>query len=238
VAQLPNGLKITWLGHSTFLIETSAGKRLMIEAFTDNNPKCPDEFKGGGVGELDAILLTHGHSDHAADCVALAKAGGDPEVVGIIEVAGWFEEQGVKNTVGINKGGTYEVAGVRVHMTDARHSSSMPDGSYGGEAAGFVLEFEDGFRLYHAGDTCVFGDMALIGRLLKPDIAMLPIGDHYTMGPASAAEAIRLLGVKTVIGMHYGTMPVLVGTPEELRKEAGDIEGLEIIEMEPGDTLG
>ncbi|MGH2697563.1 MAG: metal-dependent hydrolase, partial [Actinomycetota bacterium] len=157
MAQLPDGMKITWLGHSTFLIETASGKRLMIEAFTDNNPKCPEEFKGG-VGQLDAILLTHGHTDHTADCVALAKAGGDPEVVAIVEVAGWFGEQGVKNVVDMNKGGTYEVAGVKVHMTDARHSSSMPDGSYGGEPASYVLEFEDGFRLYHSGDTCVFGD--------------------------------------------------------------------------------
>ncbi|CAN5659657.1 metal-dependent hydrolase [soil metagenome] len=236
MAQLPEGMKITWLGHATFLIETPAGKRLMIEAFTTSNPKCPDELKA--PGKLDAILLTHGHDDHTADCIELAKDGGDPEVLGINEVATWFENQGVKNAVRFNKGGTYEVAGIKVHMTDAKHSSSMPDGSYGGEPAGFVLEFEDGFRLYHAGDTCVFGDMALIGKLLKPDWAMLPIGDHYTMGPASAAEAIRLLGVKTVIGMHYGTFPVLTGTPEQLRKEASDVEGLEVIELQPGETIG
>jgi L-ascorbate metabolism protein UlaG (beta-lactamase superfamily) len=228
-------MKITWLGHASFLIETPAGKRLMIDPFTTNNPKCPQDLKR--PGKLDAILLTHGHSDHSADCVELAADGGDPEVVGIVEVAGWFEAKGVKNPVGMNKGGTYEVAGVKAHMTDAKHSSSMPDGSYGGEPAGYVLEFEDGFRLYHAGDTCVFGDMALIGRLLKPDWAMLPIGDHYTMGPASAAEAIRLLGVKTVIPMHYGTFPVLTGTPEQLRKEASDVDGLEVIELKPGNSI-
>ncbi|MGI8940603.1 MAG: MBL fold metallo-hydrolase, partial [Actinomycetota bacterium] len=136
-------------------------------------------------------------------------------------------------------GGSYEVDGVVVvHMIDAKHSSSIPDGSDVGEPVGLVLEFEDGFRLYHSGDTSVFGDMALVGKLPKPDWALLPIGDHYTMGPASAAEAIRLLGVKTVVPMHFGTFPVLTGTPQQLRDEASDIQGLDIVELKPGDSIG
>ena len=123
-------------------------------------------------------------------------------------------------------------------MTHAVHSCGLPDGSYGGEAAGYVIELEDGFKLYHSGDTAVFSDMALIGKLLEPDVALLPIGDHFTMGPRSAAEAIRMLGVKTVVPMHFGTFPVLVGTPDDLRREASDVEGLEVIDLEPGGTLG
>jgi L-ascorbate metabolism protein UlaG (beta-lactamase superfamily) len=141
----------------------------------------------------------------------------------------------------MNKGGTTEVAGFKIHMTDAKHSSSFVenDGTviYAGEPAGYVIELESGFKLYHAGDTCVFGDMALIKKLLAPDVAMLPIGDFYTMGPKSAAEAVRLLGVKTVIPMHYGTFPVLVGTPDELRKEADDVDGLEVVDLKPGGTF-
>ncbi len=141
----------------------------------------------------------------------------------------------------MNKGGTVEAAGARVHMVHAVHSCGITDGDqiiYGGEASGYVLELDGGFRLYHAGDTAVFSDMALIGKLLRPDWALLPIGDHYTMGPRSAAEAIRLLGVATVIPMHFGTFPVLTGTPDDLRKEASDVDGLEVVDLQPGASLG
>ncbi len=149
--------------------------------------------------------------------------------------------KGIDNVIEMNKGGTVEVVGCRVHMTNAQHSSSIPDGDtnvYVGEPAGFVIEFDNGFKIYHSGDTAVMADMGLIGKLLEPDLALLCIGDWYTMGPRSAAEAIRLLGVKTVIPMHYGTFPILTGTPEQLRQEAKDVDGLEVVDLEPGATVG
>lgn len=236
--QLPDGMKITWLGHATFIVQGPDGKRYLIDPFIEDNPACPDDLKD--VGELDAILITHGHGDHMADAVKIAKRTGAP-VVCIIEVGNWLNGQGVDNVIAMNKGGSTDVAGIRVHMTHAIHSAGISDGNdtlYGGEAAGFVLEFSNDFKLYHAGDTCVFGDMALIAKLLAPDWALLPIGDYYTMGPRSAAEAIRLLGVKTVIPMHYGTFPVLSGTPKELADEASDISGLEILTIDPGESIG
>lgn len=239
MAQLPNGIKITWAGHSTFILETPSNKRLIIDPWLETNPMCPDELKD--PGPLDAILVTHGHSDHVADAAALATKTG-ATVVAMVEVASWLNINGVPEgqLIPMNKGGTADVAGCRVHMTHAIHSSSMEGGEYpiyGGEPAGYVIEFETGFKVYHSGDTAVMSDMALIGKLLEPDVALLCIGDHFTMGPRSAAEAVRMLGVKTVIGMHYGTFPLLTGTPEQLRQEAKDIEGLEVVELEPGGSL-
>lgn len=237
MAQLPDGTKLTWLGHATFLLE-SAGKRILIDPWVMNNPACPDELKD--VGSLDGILITHAHFDHIGDAVDIARGTG-AQVVAIAETAGWLGSKGVDNTIDMNKGGTVDVAGVRAHMTHAVHSCGISDGDrivYGGEAAGYVVELENGFKLYHSGDTAVFSDMALIGKLLQPDIALLPIGDHYTMGPRSAAEAIRLLGVKTVVPMHFGTFPVLTGTPDDLRKEADDVGGLEVVDLQPGGTIG
>lgn len=235
MAQLPGGTKLTWLGHATFIIESSGGKRVLVDPWVMQNPACPDELKD--VGPLDAMLITHAHFDHIADAVEIAQSA-TPQVVSIPETSHWLDNQGVENLVEMNKGGTVEVAGLKVHMTHAVHSCGLPDGSYGGEAAGYVIELEDGFKLYHAGDTAVFSDMALIGKLLEPDIALLPIGDHYTMGPRSAAEAVRLLGVKTIVPMHFGTFPVLVGTPGDLRKHADDVDGLEVVDLAPGGTLG
>lgn len=243
MTHLPDGVKLTWFGHSTFLLEAQ-GERVLIDPFLKGNPACPDDLKD--PGHIDIIAITHGHNDHMEDALALAKRD-EASVVAILEIGDWFESKGVEKVFGINKGGTTEIEGIRFHMTDARHSSSFNEANESGsgwttinagEAAGFVIELEDGFKLYHAGDTAVFGDMALIRKLLAPDIALLPIGDYYTMGPRSAAEAIRLLGVKKVIPMHYGTFPVLVGTPDELRKEADDVEGLEVVDMKPGDSIG
>ena len=243
MATIPDGVKLTWFGHSTFLLEAQ-GKRVLIDPWLKNNPACPDALKD--PGHIDIIAITHGHNDHMQDALEVAKKNGST-VVAIVEIGDWIETNGVENVVAMNKGGTADVDGIKFHMTHALHSSTFyyeEEGKegwtviHGGEAAGYVIELESGFKLYHAGDTAVFGDMALIKKLLAPDIALLPIGDFYTMGPRSAAEAVRLLGVKTVIPMHFGTFPLLAGTPDELRKEADDVQGLEVVDMKPGDTLG
>jgi L-ascorbate metabolism protein UlaG (beta-lactamase superfamily) len=158
----------------------------------------------------------------------------------MIELATYFAGKGVENTVGMNKGGTTEAAGIKVTLVDAHHSSSVEDGGqivYLGEPAGLILTLEDGYRIYVAGDTCVFGDMALIGRLYKPDVAILPIGDFFTMGPFEAAEAIRLLGVTKVVPSHYATFPIFTGTPDGLREAASDVAGLEVLAVDPGGTV-
>jgi L-ascorbate metabolism protein UlaG (beta-lactamase superfamily) len=236
MANLPEGLKLTWLGQATFVLTTPAGKRLMIDCWV-NNPVCPDELKD--PAPLDGMLITHGHFDHIADAVAIGKSTGAP-IACIAETAHWLESKGLENVTGFNKGGTVELAGCKVHMTHAVHSCGITDGDqiiYGGEACGYVIELEDGFKIYHSGDTAVFSDMALIAKLLEPDVALIPIGDHYTMGPRSAAEAVRLLGVKTVVPMHFGTFPLLAGTPDDLRKEAADVTDLEVLDLKPGETL-
>jgi L-ascorbate metabolism protein UlaG (beta-lactamase superfamily) len=234
--QLPGGTKLTWFGHATFLLETS-GKRLLIDPWVMNNPACPDDLKD--PGPLDAILITHAHFDHITDAVELGRSTG-AEMVSIMETSKWLASKGLENLTEMNIGGTVEVAGVKAHMTHAVHSCGITDGDkviYGGVAAGFVVELADGFRIYHSGDTAVFGDMALIGKLFQPQLALLPIGDNYTMGPRSAAEAVRLLGVKSVLPMHWGTFPALTGTPEDLRRETSDISDLEIGELEPGGSV-
>ena len=198
---LGNGVKLTWLGHATFLLETPGGKRALIDPWITGNPKCPESLQD--PGHLDLILVSHGHSDHTADVVRLAKEKG-AAVLAMVELAGWFGSQGVEKAVGFNKGGTYQAEGITVTLTDAHHSSSVegPGGSivYTGEPAGMIITVENGYKIYFAGDTCVFGDMALIGELYQPDLAMLPIGDFFTMGPLEAAKAVELLGVQARAG--------------------------------------
>jgi L-ascorbate metabolism protein UlaG (beta-lactamase superfamily) len=229
------GARFTWLGHATFLVETPGKRNLLIDPWVAGNPACPLRLKK--LPKLDAILVTHGHFDHAGDAVALAKEHRCP-VVSNYETACWLRSKGVESTVEMNKGGTVEVAGVKVTMVSADHSCGITDGDaivYGGEAAGFVVTLENGFRFYHAGDTNVFGDMALLGQVYKPDLAMLPVGGLYTMGPLEASHAVRLLGVKRVIPMHFGTFPPLAGKPSELRELCGS--RAEVLDLAPGDSI-
>ena len=222
---------LTWLGHSSFRIESPGGKRIYVDPFLNGNPKCPEhELEPERV---DVIALTHGHDDHVGDTVDLAKKHSCP-VVAQVELSGWLSGKGVEENVGPNKGGTVDVRGVRFTLTNAFHSSSTPDGGYGGEACGIVVTVEDGTKVYFAGDTCVFGDMQLIGRIYEPDVAVLPIGDHYTMGPKEAAVALELLGVKRCVPCHFGTFPPLVGTPRELKQLA---PGVDVAEIDPGESV-
>lgn len=209
---------ITWLGHATFEFRFDDGEILVTDPWIEGNPAFPREHK---VKRVDVIAVSHAHSDHVSDVLPLVKQF-QPKVVAIFETASWFAKNGAKNTIGMNKGGTVDLGFVKLTMTHALHSCSIQDGDnfiYGGEAAGYVFTFKDGRRAYFAGDTSVFSDMSLIAELYKPELAFLPIGDYYTMGPEQAALAARLLKVKTIIPMHYGTFPALSGTPEALNAE-------------------
>src|SRR5438132_5318695 len=232
-----NGVQITWLGHATFKITSPQGKVILIDPWTQGNPACPAEHKQ--IDHLDLMLVSHGHFDHAGDAVSVAKAAKPGSVVAIVELAGWLQSKGVENTIGINKGGTIVAQGIKITLTHAIHSSSVDDSVYVGEPCGFVLEFENGRKLYHSGDTCAFSDMQIIAEVYKPDVALLPIGDFYTMGPREAAVAVRMLGVKHVIPMHYGTFPVLVGTPAQLQDALSSLglNDVEVIAMKPGETI-
>lgn len=226
----------TWLGHGSFLFHSPEGRRLIVDPFLANNPSCPAAFKT--LDRADLILVTHGHFDHIDDTIRIARASG-ATVVGIFELCQWLARRGVEQVSPMNKGGAQTRAGIRVVMTHALHSSGyIDDGgiTYLGEAAGYVVTFENGYTIYFAGDTAVFSDMALIGELYHPKVAFLPIGDHFTMGPGQAAKACDLLKVGHVVPMHYGTFPVLTGTPAALRTIVAP-RGVTVLEMAPGETV-
>ena len=224
---------LTWLGHAAFRIDTPGGKRVYVDPFLKGNPSCPDSEQQ--PERVDVIAITHGHSDHVGDTVELSKSF-EPEIVAQVELKGWLGGKGAKvgDMPGPNKGGTVEAAGVKFTLTNAFHSSSSDDGDYLGEACGIVVELEDGTKIYFAGDTCVFGDMQLIGRIYAPDLAVLPIGDHFTMSPKEASVALDLLGTKRCVPCHYGTFPILTGTPQELRQLAPDVD---VVDVEPGGSV-
>jgi L-ascorbate metabolism protein UlaG (beta-lactamase superfamily) len=241
VEEILGGARITYLGHSTFRFTTAGGEQIIIDPFLTNNPHTPRELKR--VGELDTILITHGHFDHFDDVEPLAGQTG-ARTVSNFEIMSYLQRQGVENAQPIMKGGSAQVGDVKVTATHAFHGSSiaLDDGSYiyAGEPMGFVIEFESGFKLYHAGDTALFGDMQLIGELYSPDVALLPIGDRLTMGPYEAAHAARLLGVNHVVPMHYSTdvMPIFTGTPEKLKEHVAEIApDVTVHAVEPGDEL-
>lgn len=227
---------ITWLGHAATRIQTPDGKTILIDPWLQDNPSVPANLKR--IENLDLMLITHGHFDHMGDAVTVAKQT-EPDVIAIFEICHYLTSQGVQKCNGMNKGGTVRWQDIDITMVDAIHSSGITVGEqilYGGTPAGFVLRFNNGFTVYHAGDTEVFESMKLIARY-KPDIALLPIGGHFTMGPSGAAEAIRLLGVHNVIPIHYGTFPALTGTPEQLKEQASDVADLRVIALKPGESI-
>jgi len=246
-------IEVLWLGHATFRFTTVSGKVIVIDPFLKKNPRTPLKYKDlAALGKVDLILVTHGHPDHVGDLAELARTSG-AMVVANYELANNLVALGVldaSKTIGFNMGGTVTPlgAGIKIHMVAAHHSSSIdiltlnPDATGvryldGGASVGYVIEFENGSRIYDTGDTDVFGDMALIGRMYKPDLAIVCIGGHFTMDPEGAAYALReLIRPKQVIPMHYGTFPVINRTPAELKAALGNAP-IKVLEMKPGEAL-
>jgi L-ascorbate metabolism protein UlaG (beta-lactamase superfamily) len=232
------GNRITYFGHSTFSLTIPSGHVALIDPWLKTNPRCPESLKK--LDRVDAIFLTHAHSDHLGDLLDLAKQF-RPKLVANFETCLWLAGKGFEKLISpMNKGGSQQVGDFNVTMTHAMHSNSIEDDGevvYAGEPAGYIVRLPGDVTLYHAGDTAVFGDMKLIAELYRPQIALLPIGDLFTMGPCEAAMAIRFLGVKNVIPMHYATFAALTGTPDALQKETKDIPGLIIHLLEPGASL-
>jgi L-ascorbate metabolism protein UlaG (beta-lactamase superfamily) len=233
-----SSLSFTWFGHATFLLRSPGGKKILFDPWVTGNPSSPRSAQDLKKADaVDLLLITHGHSDHTADAVSIARST-SAQTIAPFEVSVWLEQKGLKKVTGMNPGGTLNALGLSITMVPAVHSSSVEeDGKiiYLGVATGYIVRFENGQTIYFAGDTSVFGDMRLIGEMYHPEIAFLPIGDLYTMGPEQAAKACELLAVKQVVPMHYGTFPALTGTPAKLR-ELVEPKGVQVLELTPGET--
>jgi L-ascorbate metabolism protein UlaG (beta-lactamase superfamily) len=231
-------VSFTWVGHGTWKARSAKGKEILIDPWVMGNPAAPEMLKT--VDRCDLMLITHGHFDHIHDAQEIARRT-KPTIICNHEIGVWLGSKGIdgEKIIAGNHGGTIEAEGIKVTLVHAEHSCGITEDTgaiiYGGQACGFVIEFENGFSVYFAGDTDVFGDMALIAELGNFDVAFLPIGGFYTMGPERAAKAVSLLGVKTVVPMHFATFPILAGRPDQLQELVGN--GVKVLDIKPGDTV-
>lgn len=231
-----HGMTLRWLGHATFHLQTAKGTSILIDPWMESNPSFPKGWKA--PEKIDLVLCTHGHGDHLGDALSVDQRY-HPTFVGIYELTGWLSSKGIKKTVGMNLGGAFRFQDARICLVEAKHSSSIDDKGtiiYAGVAAGYVLQVDGEPTIYHSGDTALFSDMKLIRELYAPEIACLPIGDHFTMGPQAAAIAAEYAGSRKIIPMHYGTFPQLTGTPKELREHLRGKE-IEVVDLQPGESL-
>jgi L-ascorbate metabolism protein UlaG (beta-lactamase superfamily) len=238
---LPEGLSLTFLGHASFKVVTEGGKIVLMDPWLTGNPVLPESQKHQET--VDLIMITHGHGDHLDPSIPKLAERTGASVVGPPSVNAYLGTHEVKNLVFLGKGGTTSVGDLKVTMTHALHESNiqLPDGTrgYPHEASGLILTTESGYKIYHAGDTGIFSELALIGEIYKPDLVFLPIGDRATMGPLEASYAMRLLGVKQMVPIHYATYPFLTGTAEGLQGEliARGLTDVLMRPMKPGETI-
>ncbi|MDH3255851.1 MAG: metal-dependent hydrolase [Acidobacteriota bacterium] len=228
----------TYYGHASVRVDFPDGQRWLIDPWVQGNPSCPESLHD--LERLDALLVTHSHADHFADAVKIAKRYGPKKIVANFEICTWLTAQGVGNAAAMNLGGSQDVLGHRVTMVRADHSSGLDDDGVhvdGGSASGFIVHTAEDFTFYHAGDTALFSDMQLIASLYRPRLGFVPIGDLFTMGPADAARACRYLGVATVVPIHWGTFPVLTGTPAEFERQVKERElACDVVTLQPGES--
>tara|TARA_B100000941_G_scaffold96825_1_gene67476 strand:+ start:26 stop:736 length:711 start_codon:yes stop_codon:yes gene_type:complete len=235
-----DNIKIKYIGHSTFLITTQSGKKIIIDPWLNDNPSSSEDV--GTIGEINYILITHGHFDHVGDTLDIIKNNPNSTTIANFEIGQWLEKKGGVNISPMSHGGTQYFEDFKVSMVNAVHGSGISDANsenlvYGGIASGLILKFNDDFSIYHAGDTSIFGDMSLISDIYKPDLCMIPIGDHFTMGVEEAVYATKLIKARTYIPIHYGTFPVLIGDPDDFKERVESHGNSKVIIMNPGDEI-